>query len=52
LQKYGQVEEAEMRHVFNLGIGLIFVIAPAAVDELRRRLLEIGEPSWVIGEII
>jgi len=52
LQKYGQVEEAEMRHVFNLGIGLIFVIAPTAVEELRRRLLEIGEPSWVIGEII
>jgi len=51
LQKYGQIEEAEMRHVFNLGIGLIFVIAPPAVDELRRRLLEIGEPSWVIGEI-
>jgi phosphoribosylformylglycinamidine cyclo-ligase len=51
LQKYGQVEEAEMRHVFNLGIGLIFVIAPTAVDELRRRLLEIGEPSWVIGNV-
>jgi phosphoribosylformylglycinamidine cyclo-ligase len=51
LQKYGNIEEAEMRHVFNLGIGLIFVIAPTAVDELRRRLLEIGETSWVIGEV-
>ncbi|MDZ7362867.1 MAG: phosphoribosylformylglycinamidine cyclo-ligase [candidate division KSB1 bacterium] len=52
LQKYGQIEEVEMRHVFNLGIGLIFVIAPASVDELRRRLSEIGEASWVIGEIV
>ncbi|MCG3118946.1 MAG: Phosphoribosylformylglycinamidine cyclo-ligase [bacterium] len=52
LQKYGRVEDEEMRHVFNLGIGLIFVIAPAAVDELRRRLQEIGEPSWVMGEIV
>lgn len=51
LQKYGQVEEAEMRHVFNLGIGLIFVIAPTAVDELRRRLLGIGENTLIIGEI-
>jgi len=52
LQKFGQVEETEMRHVFNLGIGLIFVIAPAAVDELRRRLRAIGETSWVIGKIV
>jgi phosphoribosylformylglycinamidine cyclo-ligase len=51
LQKYGQIEEAEMRHVFNLGIGLIFVVVPTAVDELRRCLLEIGEPSWVIGNV-
>ncbi len=52
LQKYGNVEEAEMRHVFNLGIGLIFVIAPTAADELRQRLNKVGEKSWVIGEII
>lgn len=52
LQKFGQVEEAEMRHVFNLGIGLIFVIAPTAVDELRRQLRNIDEPSWVIGEVV
>jgi len=52
LQKYGRIEEVEMRHVFNLGIGLIFVIPPVAVDELRRQLLEIGETSWVIGEVV
>jgi len=52
LQKCGQVEVAEMRHVFNLGIGLIFVMAPTTVDELRQRLQEIGEKSWVIGEIV
>jgi phosphoribosylformylglycinamidine cyclo-ligase len=51
-QKYGRVEEAEMRHVFNLGIGLIFVIAPSAVDELQQRLLVIGEKSWVVGEVV
>ena len=52
LQKSGQVEEAEMRHVFNLGIGLIFVIAPTAVGELRRRLSATGESSWVIGDVM
>jgi phosphoribosylformylglycinamidine cyclo-ligase len=52
LQKYGQIEDVEMRHVFNLGIGLVFVISPVSVDELRQRLSEIGETSWVIGEIV
>jgi phosphoribosylformylglycinamidine cyclo-ligase len=52
LQKYGQIEEDEMRHVFNLGIGLVFVISLVSVEELRQRLGEIGETSWVIGEII
>jgi phosphoribosylformylglycinamidine cyclo-ligase len=51
LQKFGQVEEAEMQRVFNLGIGLIFVVAPTAVDEWRQRLQKIGEKNWVIGEV-
>jgi phosphoribosylformylglycinamidine cyclo-ligase len=52
LQKFGQVEEVEMRRVFNLGIGLVFVIAPTAVDKLRRRLQEMDEMGWVIGEVV
>ena len=52
LQHYGKVAEEEMRNVFNLGIGLVLIIAPTAVDECRRRLLEIEEPNWGIGEII
>ncbi|MDZ7344216.1 MAG: phosphoribosylformylglycinamidine cyclo-ligase [candidate division KSB1 bacterium] len=51
LQQLGGVDEAEMRHVFNLGIGLVFVIAPTAVDQFRQHLTEIGERSWVIGEV-
>ncbi|MDZ7289127.1 MAG: phosphoribosylformylglycinamidine cyclo-ligase [candidate division KSB1 bacterium] len=52
LQKLGQVEEAEMRRVFNLGIGLVFVVAPTAVDQFRQRLTKIGERSWVMGEVL
>jgi phosphoribosylformylglycinamidine cyclo-ligase len=52
LQKYGQIEETEMRRVFNLGLGLVFIIAPAAVDEFRQRFQEIGEKSWIIGEVV
>jgi phosphoribosylformylglycinamidine cyclo-ligase len=51
LQKFGQVEEVEMRHVFNLGIGVVFVVAPNVVGSFRQRLLEMGERSWVIGEV-
>jgi phosphoribosylformylglycinamidine cyclo-ligase len=52
LQEFGQVEEVEMRQVFNLGIGLVFVVAPAMFDKFRQQLREIGERSWVIGEVV
>ncbi|MGH7602079.1 MAG: phosphoribosylformylglycinamidine cyclo-ligase, partial [bacterium] len=51
LQEFGQVKATEMRRVFNLGVGLVFVVAPVAADEFRRRLHEAGEKSWIIGEI-
>jgi phosphoribosylformylglycinamidine cyclo-ligase len=51
LQKYGGVENVEMRHVFNLGIGLVFVVAPNMLESFRQRLMEMGETSWVVGEV-
>jgi phosphoribosylformylglycinamidine cyclo-ligase len=45
------VEEAEMRRVFNLGIGLAAIVAPddtgAALGALERG----GCPGWVCGEV-
>ncbi len=52
LQRHGGVEEREMFRAFNMGIGMVAVVAAeraeATVDELRAA----GETAWVAGEIV
>jgi phosphoribosylformylglycinamidine cyclo-ligase len=53
LQALGQVDPAEMDRVFNMGIGLVLVVADYYADALARYVREeIGLPAWVIGEIV
>lgn len=40
LQRLGQVEEAEMRRVFNCGIGMVLYAAPAEAARIRAALPE------------
>jgi phosphoribosylformylglycinamidine cyclo-ligase len=40
IQREGNVNDEEMRHVFNLGIGLIIIAPEASVDELSALLPE------------
>ncbi|MGH7491376.1 MAG: phosphoribosylformylglycinamidine cyclo-ligase [bacterium] len=51
IRHYGKIEKAEMQTVFNLGIGLVVVVAPAAVDLVQSRLRELHETFWLIGEV-
>ncbi|UCG88996.1 MAG: phosphoribosylformylglycinamidine cyclo-ligase [Gemmatimonadota bacterium] len=52
LQQAGGVDEAEMFHVFNMGIGMIAVVPRAAVDEVRGCADGSGVETWVIGEVV
>lgn len=47
----GPVDEAEMRRTFNLGIGLVAVVASSASDAAVRALAALGEKAWALGEI-
>jgi phosphoribosylformylglycinamidine cyclo-ligase len=48
----GSVPEGELRRAFNMGIGLVLVVAPGDVSRVQSGLLEAGEAnSVVIGEI-
>jgi phosphoribosylformylglycinamidine cyclo-ligase len=47
----GPVAEAEMRRTFNLGVGLIAVVAPGFVDQALRTLEASGEKAWPLGEV-
>ncbi|NIQ39171.1 MAG: phosphoribosylformylglycinamidine cyclo-ligase [Proteobacteria bacterium] len=52
LQKGGKVSEEEMWRTFNNGIGMILIVAPSDVDSLMARVNDLGERSFLIGEII
>jgi phosphoribosylaminoimidazole synthetase len=49
IQQRGEIAPAEMYHVFNMGIGMVVVLASEAVSDFQSRF---GEPSWVIGEVV
>ena len=48
----GPVEEAEMRRTFNVGVGLVAVVAKDAVDAAMEALLSAGEEVFRFGEVI
>ncbi len=52
LQASGNVEEAEMYRVFNMGIGMVIVLAPDTVDAAVASLNSSGESTFHIGEVI
>ncbi|RME95462.1 MAG: phosphoribosylformylglycinamidine cyclo-ligase [Verrucomicrobia bacterium] len=51
IQRGGGVEEAEMYQVFNMGVGMVLVVAPEAADGILRAVRRTGLPAWVIGEV-
>ncbi len=52
LQKHGRVSDAEMRRVFNMGIGFTLVVKPAFADSVAEKLARLGERVHLIGKII
>jgi phosphoribosylformylglycinamidine cyclo-ligase len=52
IQRTGAVSAEEMRHVFNLGVGLIIIIPEASVEAACTSLRAMGEKPFVIGRIV
>jgi phosphoribosylformylglycinamidine cyclo-ligase len=52
IQRNGPVNEAEMLRTFNLGIGLVCVVAADAVELALDTLRDGGETVWPLGQII
>jgi phosphoribosylformylglycinamidine cyclo-ligase len=52
VQRAGDVADAEMVRVFNLGIGMIAVVAPDAVDAAVASLAASGHAAFPIGEAV
>lgn len=52
IQKAGEISRDEMYQVFNMGIGMIAVVAKDKLEDVLRDLKGMNEKFWVIGEII
>ncbi len=48
----GSVASDEMEHVFNMGVGMTAVLAPADADHAIALLARRGVPAWALGEIV
>ncbi len=52
LQRTGDVSDDDMFRTFNMGIGMVLVCAPAAVDDVQARIVETGElNAAIIGRV-
>ncbi|KAL9030123.1 MAG: hypothetical protein Q9180_006942 [Flavoplaca navasiana] len=52
LKKEGNVEKEEMARVFNMGIGMVLVVAEGHVSEVTKILEENGEKVVRIGGLV
>lgn len=51
LQKQGEIPDAEMRRVFNCGIGMVLIVPRENADDIQERLSAMGERTYKIGVI-
>ncbi len=51
IRRLGDVDDAEMARVFNLGIGMVLVVGAAAADSTVDALGSAGCPAVVIGRV-
>jgi phosphoribosylformylglycinamidine cyclo-ligase len=47
----GQVARDEMERVFNMGVGMVAVVAAEAADQALGLLTARGVPAWLAGEV-
>ncbi len=52
IRKGGDVPDEEMVRTFNMGIGMVVVVAPGDLHDVEHSLERRGEPSFVIGRVV
>ena len=52
IQSGGQIAADEMFRTFNMGIGMVVVVAPSAVHEVEHSLERRGEAVCLIGSVV
>jgi phosphoribosylformylglycinamidine cyclo-ligase len=52
LQQLGDVDDAEMHCVFNMGIGLVLIVSPYYAESIQQQVARVGLESWPIGRAV
>ena len=52
IQNKGNIEDKEMYHTFNMGVGMVLIVEPGAVKTVIVKLAEFKLRSFVIGKVI
>lgn len=52
VRRHGQVADDEMARVFNLGVGMVAVVAPHEAEAALATLEDVGREATVIGEVV
>ena len=47
-----QLDDEEMYSVFNMGLGMVMVVAPYYADSVLNRLRRAGEAAQIVGRIV
>ena len=52
IKNAGNIETSEMFATFNMGIGMMMIVNPADVEEVKNQINKAGENAYEIGEIV
>ncbi len=52
IQRKGNIEDKEMYHTLNMGIGLVLIVEQNAASAIIKRLAELKLKSWLIGRAV
>jgi phosphoribosylformylglycinamidine cyclo-ligase len=51
VQGLGRIAADEMERVFNMGVGMVLVVAAEIAADVRQQLADLGHDAWSIGRV-
>ena len=52
IQRKGNIQDREMYHTFNMGVGMVLIARPRSVQSVIAKLTVLKLKSWIIGEVV
>lgn len=52
IQNKGNIDDKEMYHTLNMGIGMVLIVSPKSAKSIIAKLAASKQKSWIIGELV